>query len=346
MDVEQIARGVYSPLRGFMVQRDLESVLDDYRLQDGAIWTLPIIFQLSRDEAAKVQVGMSVQLRNTGENNPIGIFQIEDKYEVDLKGLTQRWFGTSDFSHPGVARVSNKGNWLLGGRVELAEHSREVSVYCLTPEQTRAVFTSKGWSRIVGFHTRNVPHRGHEYLISEALARSFADGVLIHPVIGPKKAGDFSAGTIIGAYNCIISDGLPHAMLAAFPTYSRYSGPREAVFTALCRKNYGCTHFIVGRDHTGVGKFYGELGAQQLFLQLGDLGIEPIFFGKVVHCRKCDKAVEFCEHGPSEFDEISGTNIRDSLRTGSDIQPWCLRPVLAQWLRKRIELGHSLFVGE
>jgi ATP sulfurylase len=177
------------------------------------------------------------------------------------------------------------------------------------------------------------------------LARSYADGILIHPVVGPKKRGDFSADTIIGAYDCLIREAFPQAMLAAFPTYSRYSGPREAVFTALCRKNYGCTHFVVGRDHTGVGSFYGERSAQQLFIGLGDLGIRPIFFDKVYHCDKCGRAVEHCDHDPVNFRDISGTMVRDSLRAGLDIPEWCLRPALSDWLHRRMAEGKSLFVG-
>ena len=279
MDIEQIAHGVYSPLDGFMTEAQLEGVLDDNRLPTGDVWTMPIILQGKSQEFAAFQPGQSIRLidRRTGEST--AILHLEDKYEVELEDVAQRWFGTADKSHPGVARFMNRGVTMLGGPIEyLGPASISKSPYQLTPEQTRTLFDIKGWSKIVAFHTRNVPHRGHEHVIANACDRSNADGLLIHPVIGPKKAGDFTPEAIMGAYERLISARFPNSLLAAFSTYSRYCGPREAVFTALCRKNFGCTHFVLGRDHTGVGDFYAANNNKELFDSLGDIGITPVFF--------------------------------------------------------------------
>jgi len=345
MDIEQIAHGVYSPLNGFMTEPQLESVLNDYRLPTGDVWTMPIVLQGKSQEFAAFQPGQSIRLidRRTGEST--AILHLEDKYEVDRESVSKRWFGTADPSHPGVARFVDHGVTLLGGPIEyLGPASIARSPYQLTPAQTRMVFDIKGWTRIVAFHTRNVPHRGHEHVISNASERANADGVLIHPVIGPKKAGDFTPEAIMGAYERLISARFPNSLLAAFSTYSRYCGPREAVFTALCRKNFGCTHFVLGRDHTGVGGFYAANQNKDLFDSLGDIGITPVFFDTVYYSEEQDDMVESEKPDENHLRAISGTMIRDLLNESQPVPPWCMRKEVSDWLLEMRRAEQPLFV--
>ena len=345
MDIEQIVQGVYSPLSGFMTQEELESVLNDYRLLSGDVWTMPILLQGRSQEFAAFQPGQSIRLIDKRTGQSTAILHLEDKFEVDLESVANRWFGTADKSHPGVAKFMDRGVCVLGGPIEhLAPVKIARSPYQLTPEQTRMVFDIKGWSRIVAFHTRNVPHRGHEHVIANACERSNADGVLIHPVIGPKKAGDFLPEIILGAYEKLISQVFPNAQLAAFSTYSRYCGPREAVFTALCRKNFGCTHFVIGRDHTGVGDFYQANQNRDLFESLGDIGIQPVFFDTVYYCDAEKTTVECGKDDAESLRSISGTMIRELLESGQPVPEWCMRKEISEWLLQMKASGHPLFV--
>jgi len=345
MDIEQIAHGVYSPLSGFMTEAQLESVLNENRLPSGDVWTMPILLQGKSQEFAAFQPGQSVRLidRRTGEST--AILHLEDKYEVDRESVAQRWFGTADQSHPGVARFVDRGVSVLGGPIEyLGPASVARSPYQLTPAQTRMVFDIKGWTKIIAFHTRNVPHRGHEHVISNASERANADGVLIHPVIGPKKTGDFTPEAIMGAYERLISARFPNSLLAAFSTYSRYSGPREAVFTALCRKNFGCTHFVLGRDHTGVGNFYTSNQNKELFDSLGDIGITPVFFDTVYYSEEEDDMIESEKPDETRLRAISGTMIRELLSESQPVPPWCMREEVSDWLLEMRKAEQPLFV--
>ena len=345
MDIEQIAHGVYSPLEGFMTQAELEGVLGDNHLPDGAIWTMPILLQGTSQEFAAFQPGQSIRLIDRRTSESIAVLHLEDKYEVDLKDVANRWFGTTDKSHPGAARFMSRGMTMLGGPVEnLGPASTARSPYQLTPSQTRMLFDIKGWSKIVAFHTRNVPHKGHEHVIANAVERSNADGVLIHPVVGPKKAGDFLPDMILGAYERLIEAAFPNALLAEFSTYSRYCGPREAIFTALCRKNYGCTHFVLGRDHTGVGDFYPPNANRDMFESLGDIGIAPVFFDTVYYSKEAGATLETREPDMEDCQSISGTMIRDLLTKNQPVPEWCMRADISNWLLEKKSAGHPLFV--
>ncbi len=347
MDVEQIAHGVYSPLEGFMTQDELESVLESNRLPCGAVWTMPILLQGKSQEYAAFEPGQSIRLIDRRSGESIAVLHLEDKYEVDLNDVASRWFGTNDKSHPGVTRFMERGITMLGGPIEyLGPANTARSPYQLTPNQTRMLFDIKGWSKIVAFHTRNVPHKGHEHVIANAVERSNADGVLIHPVVGPKKAGDFLPDMILGAYERLIEAAFPNALLAEFSTYSRYCGPREAIFTALCRKNYGCTHFVLGRDHTGVGDFYAPNANRDLFDSLGDIGIAPVFFDTVYYSKGAGATLETCDPDKNDCQSISGTMIRDLLTKNQPVPEWCMREDISNWLLERKNAGHSLFVGQ
>ena len=344
MDIEQIAHGVYSPLQGFMTEEELEGVLEKHRLPGGQVWTMPILLQGRSQEFAAFHPGQSIRLidRRTGQST--AIFHLEDKYEADLNHVAERWFGTTDQSHPGVARFMSRGITMLGGPIEyLCAANVARSPYQLTPQQTRMLFDIKGWTKIVAFHTRNAPHRGHEHVITHACERSNADGILIHPVIGPKKSGDFSAQAIMNAYEQLISARVPNALLAAFSTYSRYCGPREAVFTALCRKNFGCTHFVLGRDHTGVGGFYRPEGNRELFEALGDIGIAPVFFDPIHFSEATGETVESLEL--NGYQPISGSLIRSFLSQNQEIPESLMRSDISSVLVEMTKAGQEVFVA-
>jgi ATP sulfurylase len=343
MDIEQIAHGVYSPLQGFMTEDELESVLENNRLPNGQIWTMPILLQGRSQEFAAFQPGQSIRLvdRRTGQST--AILHLEDKYEVNLSHVAERWFGTTNQSHPGVARFMNRGITMLGGPIEYLESANVVrSPYQLTPKQTRMLFDIKGWTKIVAFHTRNAPHRGHEHVITHACERCNADGILIHPVIGPKKSGDFSQQAILAAYEQLITARVPNALLAAFSTYSRYCGPREAVFTALCRKNFGCTHFVMGRDHTGVGNFYHADGNRELFESLGDFGIKPVFFDPIHYSAETGTTVESRE--VNGYEPISGSLIRSCLVENKPIPESLMGSDISSLLIEMAKSGQQVFV--
>jgi pyruvate kinase len=344
LDIEQIAEGVYSPLHGFMTEAELDSVLDNYRLPNGDVWTLPILLQGKCQEFAAFQPGQSARLIDQRTGQSIAILHVQDKYEIDPQSVARRWFGTADMSHLGVARLMRRGLTLLGGPIEyLAPAAIDRSPYELTPTQTRMIFDIKGWTKIVAFQSRNVPHRGHEHIITHACDRCHADGVLLHPAIGPKTSGDFSADAILGAYERLIRLAFPNALLAAFSSYSRYSGPREAVFSALCRKNFGCTHFVLGRDHAAVDGIYRPGSNRELFQLLGDIGITPVFFDTVYFSDTDGATVEANNHAAG-LREISGARIRAMLANREAVPPWCMRNELSGWLIDEQDAGAKLFV--
>jgi len=343
LDTEQLANGAFSPLSGFMDEPTLESVLDNCRLPSGDVWTMPILLQVPEDQVKDIQPGMSVRLEHADKT--LSVLHVQDKYQIDLESVAKRWFGTTEREHPGVDRLFKRGSTVLGGPIEQVDRlDNPWSDYNLTPQQTRMIFGMKGWSKIVAFHTRNVPHKGHEHVIRQGLERSNADGLLIHPVIGPKKPGDFRPEVILGVYDRLIEETLPGALLGAFMTYPRYAGPREAVFTALCRKNFGCTHFIIGRDHAGVGSYYANHTAQGLVESLGgDLGIELVFFDPVHYSQSQDAYVE--DPKPNDdYKSISGSFVRDSLRNGTPLPSWCVSETASSWLQKHLDSGSPMFV--
>ena len=344
LDVIQIAQGVYSPLKGFMDLADLESVLDDYRLVDGQVWTLPIILQINEERWNSLKTEMTVSMKFKGNSDSQMVLKISELYKIDLESVAKRWFETSDPKHPGVERLYSLGAYVVAGEIKHYNYEKILnSPYFLTPQQTRMIFSIKGWSRIVAFHTRNVPHKAHEYLMEKAIERTNADGLLIQPVVGPKKKGDFAADAILGAYDIFIESSLHGALLCTFSTYSRYSGPREAVFTALCRKNYGCTHFIVGRDHTGVGDYYKRISTRKLFDDLGEIGIEIVYFDKVGYHESLNKMVEQKDQR-DKIQSISGTKIRDALLNGEPISEALMQKKIVDYLKERIENGEPVFV--
>ena len=314
-DVENLAYGVFSPLQGFMGRAELEGVLEHMRLPSDLPWTIPILLPV--DEKLDVKEGDSVALTFNG--SPVAIMEISEKYSFPKEEIASRTFGTADPAHPGVKGVMEGSGTFIGGKVELiAEPRGEFEKYALRPKETRILFREKGWRQVVGFQTRNVPHIGHEYVQKTAL--TFVDGLFINPVIGKKKPGDFRDEVILDTYDALIRNYYlkDRAVMAILKTRMRYAGPREAVFHAIVRKNFGCTHFIVGRDHAGVGSYYGPYEAQDIFEQFPDLGITPLFFRSFSYCNKCGSIVneKICPH-PKEFHRnFSGTRMRESLSKG------------------------------
>jgi sulfate adenylyltransferase len=334
-DVENISKGVYSPLEGFLTQQELESVLHRKRLSNDLPWTIPIVLDTPKEKVEKVKEGDTIALYFDAQ--PLALMQIEEKYMFNKEEFAKRTYGTVDAAHPGVAKVTQMGDMLIAGKLSLIDapkgpHSR----YKLSPMETRVLFKEKSWRTVVGFQTRNPPHLGHEYVQKTAL--TFVDGVFINPVIGRKKKGDFKDEVILEAYDILIKNYYlkDRAVMSILPYEMRYAGPREAVHHAIIRKNFGCTHFIVGRDHAGVGNYYKPYEAQEIFEEFPDLGISPLFFKSFFYCKKCGGVTheKACPHGEKEHISFSGTKIRAIFKSGELPPKELMRPEVAQVIAK------------
>ncbi len=350
LDCEQIADGVYSPLQGFMTQDEIESVLDKYKLPNGDVWTLPIYLQIPGSGANRFQKGNVIALTHEISGERFATLNVEDIFELDLKQFAKKMFGTTSKDHPGVSQLIAGGNVFLGGKIELVKRLSKpgaIKPYILKPKDTRVIFEHKNWFRIVGFHTRNVIHKGHEFIQLKALEDYHCDGLFVSPAIGPKKKSDFHGEIVLRAYQAMVDYNLypkNKVLIGAFSSYSRYAGPREAVFTALCRKNFGCSHFVLGRDHTGVKDFYAPDAVSKLFETIGDIGIIPVFYGEVAYSPET-KSHHFVEDKtPSEVFKISGTKVRDLLLKGEGLPSWLLREDVSETLMEAMKNGEKIFV--
>ena len=312
LDLQKIAIGAYSPLTGFMKKDELTSVLNGMRLATGDVWTIPIFFPI--DDLAAGTLSRNEKVMICEENGKkIGVLKIEEIYSFDKLEWAGKVFGTQSTEHPGVNRLLGMHSKFIGGPVWMIDNpDAEFEKFNKTPMQTREIIEKRGWRTVTGFQTRNVPHRAHEYL--QKIALSVTDGLLIHPIIGWKKQGDFNPEVIIEAYNTLIDKYYPKGkvIFSGLDTAMRYAGPREAVFHAIIRKNYGCTHFIVGRDHAGVGGFYDKYAAHKIFEKLPDIGIIPMKLSGPFYCKKCGEITteKLCPHGESARENISGTAVR------------------------------------
>jgi len=328
-EVENIATGLFSPLEGFLGKEDFLSVLKRGRLASDIPWTIPIVLDVDKDKSREIGEGLFLIY----EGRPIAWMEVQEKYTYDKEEMAYRVYGTLSEEHPGVVKVKNMKDILLGGKITLLDHvPSPFPKYKLTPKETRVLFEAKGWRRVVGFQTRNVPHLGHEYVQKTAL--TFVDGLFINPVIGKKKNGDFRDEVIIKAYETLFKYYyLPEtATMAILQMEMRYAGPREAIHHAIIRKNYGCTHFIVGRDHAGVGNFYPPYAAQEIFDDYPDLGIIPLFFRSFFYCKKCGGVVneKICPHEEEYRISFSGTKIRALLMEGKIPPAELMRPEVAK----------------
>jgi sulfate adenylyltransferase len=326
-DFESISYGLFSPLEGPLTENDYSSVLDNGRLENGVPWTFPIILDVSKKLAAEISEGNDVVLSHSGEQ--FAVLHVEDKHPLDKQIHAEKIFNTLEAEHPGVARTMEMEDVLLGGSIDLFKDTPgKFPKYRLKPKETRFLFNEMGWRSIAGFQTRNAPHNGHEYIQKTSLA--FVDGLFINPLIGRKKAGDFKDEVIIDSYEALIRHYYLRnsAVMVTLEMEMRYAGPREAIFHAIVRKNYGCTHFVVGRDHAGVGNYYGPFEAQDKFQEFPDLGIAPIFFRSFFFCKRCGGVEndKVCPHGAEDHINFSGTKMRGLLMNGERPSSEMMRP--------------------
>ena len=319
-DLEMIANGAFSPLEGFMCEDDYTAVRGNKHLASGLPWTIPITLSTSDEIAASLGEGSDIALYS--DDHLLGVLHLRQKFRYDKEREAERVYLTSDLAHPGVRALFDQGDWLLGGPISLLNRPRNSTFpeFRLDPEQTREEFKKKGWQRVVAFQTRNPIHRAHEYIIKCAL--EVVDGLLLHPLVGETKSDDIPADVRMRCYQAMLENYFPRTrtLLAVNPAAMRYAGPREAVFHAIIRKNYGCTHFIVGRDHAGVGNYYGTYDAHYIFNEFDReaLGITPMFFDHSFYCKRCDAMAsnKTCPHDSSEHVTLSGTKVREMLGRG------------------------------
>ena len=336
-DVCCIATGVFSPLTGFVGRADYESILDRMRLTNGTVWSIPVTLAVTNDVAAAISPGTSVALEGPS-GRVVATLDVTERYTYDKSREAEAVYQTTETAHPGVSRLFAQGDVLLAGPITLLERPQgePFGPFRRDPSETRNLFADRGWRRIVGFQTRNPVHRAHEYIQKAAL--EICDGLLLNPLVGETKSDDISAATRMESYQVLIANYYPseRVILSVFPAAMRYAGPREAVFHAMARKNYGCSHFIVGRDHAGVGNYYGTYDAQRIFDQFThqELGITPLFFEHTFFCTKCGgmASSKTCPHDPGSRVTLSGTQVRDMLTNGKIPPPEFTRAEVAQVL--------------
>jgi sulfate adenylyltransferase len=330
-DFEMIATGALSPLAGFMGLADYTSTLCEMRLADGLPWTIPVTLRVEERPRAD-----RFALRNS-DGVLLGVIEVSDVFKGDRAEEARAIYRTEDTNHPGVRRLLDSGVYVIGGKTWLVDRPLPgFPELALDPVDTRAAFAKREWRTVVGFQTRNPVHRAHEYIQKAALET--VDGLLLHPLVGETKDDDIPASIRVRSYRALLDNYYPkgRVLLAAFPAAMRYAGPREAVFHAIARKNYGCSHFIVGRDHAGVGSYYGSYDAQKIFDRFNpdELGIKPIFFEHSFFCRACNgmASQKTCPHGTDSHVALSGTRVRELLRAGELPPPEFSRPEVAKIL--------------
>jgi len=342
-DLELIAIGALSPLTGFMNSKDYQGVLNQMRLANGLVWPLPITLSLTDELKKQCKIGSQVALID-GAGRPWGTLKVEEIFERD-PDEAKKSYGTTDLKHPGVEYIASKPKWLIGGEVEVlplpndlpfAEHRK-------TPKELRQLIEDKKWRTVTGFQTRNPIHRAHEHLTK--LALEFTDGLVIHPLVGETKSDDVPASVRFKAYEVLLQNYYPKnkTILSAFPAAMRYGGPKEAIFHALVRKNYGMTHLIVGRDHAGVGKFYGSFEAQEMFSKFKpeEIGVTPLKFDITFYCQKCENIASprTCPHDEKAQLKLSGTEVRAILNRGGHLPREFTRPEVEKVLREHYSPG-------
>ena len=332
-DLDMLASGALSPLEGFMGRDDYERVLEEMRLAKGIPWALPVCLAVDHEPQ-----GDEVTLTDEA-GKPFAVLEVDEVYEYDKEREARNAFRTTDEAHPGVARLYAQKPLYIAGKVTVFERAQPAfPELAFDPVETRAAFTERGWKRVVGFQTRNPIHRAHEYLTKGALET--VDGLLIHPLVGDTKSDDVPASTRVECYRVLLENYYPEnrVVLSAFPAAMRYAGPREAIWHAICRKNYGCSHFIVGRDHAGVGDYYGTYDAQLIFdeFEPHELDIEPMFFEHAFWCKVCAQMAtpKTCPHGGDDHVFLSGTKVRELLSNGELPPVEFSRPEVAEVLIK------------
>jgi sulfate adenylyltransferase len=333
-DLEMLASGAFSPLTGFMGEADYIRSRDEMRLASGVPWSIPITLGVDEATAKALKTGTEIALASE-DGKRLAILKLAEIYKVDRQKEAQAVFGTAEDAHPGAKNVTSMPPYCLAGGVTLIEEipGRTFLEFPREPQQTRAAFRERGWKKIVAFQTRNPTHRAHEYIQKAAL--EICDGLMIHPLVGETKGDDVPAAVRMETYKVLLDQYYPkdRAMLGVFPAHMRYGGPREAILHAIVRRNYGCTHFIVGRDHAGVGNYYGSYDAQKIFERFSpaELGITPLMFENTFYCKRCNAMASFktCPHTDEDRLILSGTKVREMLRAGQAPPPEFTRPELA-----------------
>jgi sulfate adenylyltransferase len=338
-DLVMIAIGGFSPLSGFLGEKDYLSVVNDMRLENGLPWSIPVTLSVAKEIAEPLPIGGYIRLDDsTGEF--VGVLQLSEKYSYDKEQESLKVYLTNDFEHPGVKVVYEQGEINLAGPIWLLKRKDHPFFprYQIDPTVSRELFQEKGWQTIVGFQTRNPIHRAHEYI--QKCALEVVDGLFLHPLVGATKSDDIPADIRMRCYEILIENYFPQnrVILAINPSAMRYAGPREAIFHALIRKNYGCTHFIVGRDHAGVGNYYGTYDAQYIFNEFTpqELGIIPMMFEHAFYCKRTEQmaTTKTSPSLPEERVHLSGTKVREMLRSGVLPPPQFSRPEVASELAK------------
>lgn len=321
-DIDCIAKGMFSPLKGFMNEEETRNALDRMCLRPGIPWTIPILLSVGQADGDRLSVGADIAIEDD-RGDLVAIVHLAEKFSVDKTELSEKVYRTTDPAHPGVAYTLSLGPVFLAGDLDVLK-AREIEFqeYNLTPAETRAAFEERGWKRIVAFQTRNPIHRAHEYLTKCAL--EVCDGLLIHPLMGTTKSDDIPGEVRMACYQSLLEKYYPkdHTLLSIMPVNMRYAGPREAIMHSIVRKNYGCTHFIVGRDHAGVGSYYGTYDAHYIFDEFDpkELGITPLFFDHSFFCKACGNmaSIKTCPHGKEDHVFLSGTKVREMLGRGEE----------------------------